>query len=63
MSIVANRVKGVRAALAHNEMTAIKSREHNDSNVLCLGSWLSSQIEMREMSQMWLNENWEKAGM
>ncbi len=58
MSIVANRVKGVRAALAHNEMTAIKSREHNDSNVLCLGSWLSSQIEMREMSQMWLNENW-----
>ena len=58
MSIVANRFPGVRAVLAHNELTAVKSREHNDSNVLCLGSWLSSQIEMREMSTMWLNEVW-----
>ena len=58
MSIVANRFSGVRAVLAHNELTAVKSREHNDSNVLCLGSWLSDQIEMREMSKMWLNEDW-----
>ena len=58
MSIVANRYPGVRALLAHNELTAVKSREHNDSNVLCLGSWLSSQIEMREMSKMWLDEAW-----
>lgn len=58
MSIVANRFAGVRAVLAHNELTAVKSREHNDSNVLCLGTWLSSQIEMREMSKMWLDEAW-----
>ena len=58
MSIVANRFPGVRAVLAHNKLTAVKSREHNDSNVLCLGSWLSSQIEMREMSTMWSNEVW-----
>jgi len=58
MSIVANRFAGVRAVLAHNDLTAVKSREHNDSNVLCLGTWLSSQIEMREMSTMWLNEAW-----
>ncbi len=58
MSIVANRFPGVRAVLAHNEITAVKSREHNDSNVLCLGSWLSSQVEMREMSKMWLDEAW-----
>ena len=58
MSIVANRYPGVRAVLAHNELTAVKSREHNDSNVLCLGSCLSSQIEMREMSKMWLDEAW-----
>ena len=58
MSIVANRFAGVRAVLAHNELTAVKSREHNDSNVLCLGSWLSSQVEMREMSKMWLDEAW-----
>ena len=58
MSIVANRYPGVRAVLAHNELTAVKSRDHNYSNVLCLGSWLSSQIEMREMSKMWLDEAW-----
>lgn len=58
MSIVANRFSGVRAVLAHNELTAIKSREHNDSNVLCLGTWLSSQIEMRELTKMWLDESW-----
>ena len=58
MSIVVNRCPGVRAVLAHNELTAVKSREHNDSNVLCLGSWLSSQVEMRRMSKMWLDEAW-----
>ena len=58
MSIVANLFPGVRAVLANNELTAVKSREHNDSNVLCLGSWLSSQVEMREMSKMWLDEAW-----
>lgn len=35
--IVANKVKGARAALAYNEATARLSREHNDANVLCLG--------------------------
>jgi rfaE bifunctional protein nucleotidyltransferase chain/domain len=58
MSIVANRFSGVRAVLAHNELTAVKSREHNDSNVLCLGSWLSDQVQMRQMSKMWLDESW-----
>lgn len=58
MSIVANRFTGVRAVLAHNELTAVKSREHNNSNVLCLGTWLSSQLEMREMTKMWLDESW-----
>ena len=58
MSIVANRTSGVRAVLAHNHLTAVKSREHNNSNVLCLGSWLSSQIEMREMTKIWIDESW-----
>jgi len=38
MCIVANKVKGVRAALCHNEFTARMSREHNDSNILVMGS-------------------------
>ncbi|MAH49634.1 hypothetical protein CMI37_27675 [Candidatus Pacearchaeota archaeon] len=58
MSIVANRFKGVRAVLAHNLMTARKSREHNDSNVLCLGAWVSSETETQEIVLNWVNESW-----
>jgi len=37
MSMVANKVKGIRAALCHNVYTAKMSRAHNDANVLSLG--------------------------
>ena len=40
MSIAANRHGGVRAALCHDEETARLAREHNDANVLVLGSRL-----------------------
>ena len=36
MSIAANRNENIRAALVHNQFTAPKCREHNDSNVICL---------------------------
>ncbi len=58
MSIVANRIHGVRAVLAHNELTAVKSREHNNSNVLCMGSWISNIEDMIAMTRMWLNNEW-----
>ena len=38
MSIAANKVKGIRAALCHNVLSARRSRQHNDANVLCLGA-------------------------
>jgi ribose 5-phosphate isomerase B len=37
VSIVANKVKGVRAALCHDTLSAQLSREHNHANILCLG--------------------------
>jgi len=37
MSIVANRYRGVRAALCHNLFTTRLSRQHNDSNILVMG--------------------------
>lgn len=37
MSIAANKMRGIRAALCHDIFSAHSSREHNDSNVLCLG--------------------------
>jgi ribose 5-phosphate isomerase B len=38
MSIAANKVRGIRAALCHDVFSAKMSREHNDANVLCLGA-------------------------
>ena len=38
ISIAANKVKGVRAALVHDDFTAAASRAHNDANVLALGA-------------------------
>jgi ribose 5-phosphate isomerase B len=38
MCIAANKVKGVRAALAVTELMACRARQHNDANILCLGA-------------------------
>ncbi|MEW6034473.1 MAG: ribose 5-phosphate isomerase B [Chloroflexota bacterium] len=47
MSIAANKVKGVRAALCHDAFTCRRAREHNDANVLCLGAEVVD-VEMAE---------------
>jgi D-glycero-beta-D-manno-heptose 1-phosphate adenylyltransferase len=56
MSIAANKVPKVRAAVVHNYESAGKCREHNDANVLCLGSWIRTDEENIDISQIWLNE-------
>lgn len=38
MSIAANKVKGIRAALCHDAFSASRARQHNDANILCLGA-------------------------
>jgi ribose 5-phosphate isomerase B len=38
MSIAANKFKGIRAAQCYNKSSTILSREHNNSNIICLGS-------------------------
>jgi len=43
ISIAANKVPGVRAALAHDAFTAEKAREHNDANVQALGARVVGQ--------------------
>jgi len=55
MSVVANKFQNVRAALIHNLESAPKSREHNDSNVLCLGAWLTPTMGAEEIVESWLN--------
>jgi rfaE bifunctional protein nucleotidyltransferase chain/domain len=56
MSIAANKLPKVRAAVVHNYESAGKCREHNDANVLCLGSWIRTDDENIEISHLWLTE-------
>jgi ribose 5-phosphate isomerase B len=55
MSIAANKVKGVRAALVHDEFTAQRAREHNHCNVLCLGTDLLSEDQIRQIVEIFLS--------
>lgn len=38
MSIAANKVRGIRAALCRDGFSASRARQHNDANILCLGT-------------------------
>lgn len=55
MSITANKVHGIRAALCHDELTAEVSRRHNDANVLCLPADMLGEDLMRRIVEVWLN--------
>jgi ribose 5-phosphate isomerase B len=54
ISIAANKVPGIRAALAHDETTARLSREHNDANVLALGGRIVTPAQAIEMVKAFL---------
>jgi len=53
-AIAANKIRGVRAAMATNETIARYGREHNGTNVLTLGTPLVSADEARAIVTMWL---------
>jgi ribose 5-phosphate isomerase B len=59
MSIVANKVRGVRAALCHDELTAEMSRRHNNANVLCLAADLLGDTLIHLIIQVWLETPFE----
>src|SRR5262252_2020983 len=59
MSIAANKVKGVRAAVVHDELTAQISRSHNDANVLCLSADLLGQRLIEGIVDIWLKTPFE----
>ena len=59
MSIVANKVRGVRAALCHDHFTAVMSRRHNDANVLVLGARVLGADVAEDMVKAWLAEPFE----
>jgi len=59
MSIVANKVKGIRASLAFDMYTAMQSRKHIDANILVLGARVTGQGLAEEIVDVWLNTPFE----
>ena len=55
MSITANKIKGIRAALCHDELSAQISRHHNNANVLCVSGDLIGEVLLRKIVEVWLN--------
>lgn len=59
MCITANKIKGIRASLCLNEEMAKLTREHNDSNVLCLSAKFISEDKLLQIVEVWLNTPFE----
>ena len=54
MVIAANRIPHVRAVLCHNAQEAVRARTHNNANVLCLGSQITSKKESLKILKAFL---------
>ena len=59
MSMAANRVHGIRAALVADAHAAEMSRLHNDANVLCMGSARLEPDAMNAILDVWLSTDFE----
>ncbi|MCU0722164.1 MAG: ribose 5-phosphate isomerase B [Planctomycetes bacterium] len=59
MSMAANKVAGIRAAVCHDEFTVRMSRRHNDANVLCLGARLLAAARIADLAALFLEEPYE----
>jgi ribose 5-phosphate isomerase B len=59
MSIAANKIKGVRAAVVSDTFSAQATREHNNSNVLCLGERVIGEGLALLIVDTWLNASFQ----
>jgi ribose 5-phosphate isomerase B len=59
MAIAANKVAGVRAAVAWSEQTARLARQHNDANVLAIGARTTPQADIPKIVRAWFAANFE----
>jgi ribose 5-phosphate isomerase B len=59
MSMAANKFDGIRAALCHNEYSAMMARQHNDANVLCMGERVSGYGMVEAIVDAWNSNEFE----
>jgi ribose 5-phosphate isomerase B len=60
MSISANKFKGIRAAQCYSKASTILSRQHNNSNIICLGSRMLKYKEVFKYVMYFLNTKFEQ---
>ena len=58
--IAANRIKGIRAAIAWNPQSAVASRNDDDANILCLGARFFTSQQLLTMIRVWLQTPFSK---
>ena len=58
MSIAANKIKGVRASMCTSHYMAKMTRQHNNSNVLCLGGKITGVYEILDIADAWLDNDY-----
>ncbi len=59
ISIAANKIKGIRAALCHNAYTAEMARKHNDANIIAMGGRVVDEKTATEMTEIFLKTDFE----
>ena len=59
MAISANKTKGIRAAVGYNIKSTQLSRQHNNANILCLGSRLTKKKDIKKIVSAFLNTKFE----
>jgi len=59
MSIAANKVRGIRAALCYDTLSAQRARQHSDANILCLGGDTVEQYMALDIVKIYLSTTFE----
>ena len=54
MTLAANKIKGIRAVCAYNEMTGAFASEHDDANILCLGGKMLGELLAGKIAELFL---------
>ena len=60
MSIVANKIKGIRAVVCSDTTSARFSRLHNNANILCFGERIVGEYLAKDICKIWLNTEFEE---
>jgi len=58
ISIAANKFDGIRAALCHNDYTAVMAKEHNNANILCMGGAVLNAEQIKSIIHTFFTAKW-----